>query len=195
MELIKCLHTNCSILTSLALSNPDTSLIQTPPKSSRVLQYNTVCRVYVVYCMSLGVLYVIVYCMQACSDPVGVIVLERCRVERQRHDTRPFSFVLGLSLSSVSSSSSSPTPLYFIPNSPPSPSVFLSPPPPFPLSLLYSLSLSHSKLSIKQISAFENDDTRSYVLSAFSQTELETWIMAIKMSRYLINKERDLSLL
>ncbi len=30
---------------------------------------------------------------------------------------------------------------------------------------------------------FENDDSRSYFLSAFSEAEMETWIMAIKMSR------------
>jgi hypothetical protein len=63
---------------------------------------------------------------ESCGEPVGVIVLERCRAERIHHDTRPYSFVL----------------------------------------------------------AFENDDSRTYVLSAFSQPELDSWILAIRMSSY-----------
>ncbi|CAI8028404.1 Sesquipedalian-1, partial [Geodia barretti] len=63
---------------------------------------------------------------ESCGEPVGVIVLERCCVERIHHDTRPYSFVL----------------------------------------------------------AFENDDSRTYVLSAFSQPELDSWILAVRMSSY-----------
>ena len=32
--------------------------------------------------------------------------------------------------------------------------------------------------------AFENDDSRTYILSAGSQTDLDSWITAIRMARY-----------
>ncbi|CAI8013807.1 Sesquipedalian-1, partial [Geodia barretti] len=68
----------------------------------------------------------LLFYFKSCGEPAGVIVLERCRVERIHHETRPYSFVL----------------------------------------------------------AFENDDSRTYVLSAFSQPELDSWILAVRMSSY-----------
>lgn len=63
---------------------------------------------------------------QETGEPLGMIILERCRVDAYAHETRPYTFAL----------------------------------------------------------KFENDDSRSYLLSASSQQELEGWIIAIKAASY-----------
>ena len=91
---------------------------------------------------------------QSTGDPLGVIILERCSVEAMQHDTRPYSFTL-------SESSSGDTQI-----------------------ALMAMLIILCPVLLCTAAVFQEDASRTYILSAFSEPELRSWITAIQTARY-----------